>query len=103
VKNQRTDYIHVIPIKRKQMFHQEPIITILILYLVSKAIVLSVMLIYYLFSPEQGTTSAHHRPRQKQVTRLHLTLKSTRHQQPVSGRHRKTALQQTIEETFSSN
>jgi hypothetical protein len=85
------------------MFHQEPIITILILYLVSKAIILSVMLIYYLFSPEKGTMPTHHRPRQKQITRLHLTLKSTRHQQPVSGRHRKTALQQTIEETFSSN
>jgi hypothetical protein len=88
------------------MFHQTSFISVLILYLVSKAVILSVLLIYYLFSPEKGSDihpgSRHIGRQQRNVTRLHLTLKNPR-RQPGPALHRKTALQQTIEETFSSN
>jgi len=86
------------------MFHHDPVVFILVIYLVSKAVVLCVLLIGYLFSPEKERPS---RPAQKASQalppRLTLTLKNPRHERPRPCKHRKTALQQTVEETFSDN
>ncbi len=84
------------------MYYHDPVVSILVIYLVSKAVVLCVLLICYLFAPEKERP-ANSSGKPAAPTRLTLTLKNPHVERPTPCRHRKTALQQTVEETFSSN
>ncbi|KAA2238615.1 hypothetical protein F0L74_20540 [Chitinophaga agrisoli] len=84
------------------MYYHDPVVSILVIYLVSKAVVLCVLLICYLFAPEKERPAPVSQEKAA-ATRLTLTLTNPRAQRPEPCRHRKTALQQTVEETFSSN
>jgi hypothetical protein len=89
------------------MFLKDPVVNTILIYLVCKAVILSLMLTYHWLFRQKRRRRNRRRmpdPRRTAAPRLILTVKEdTRNRTTVSGRHTRTALQQTIEETFSSN
>ena len=88
------------------MLLKEPVVNAIIIYLISKTIILSVMLTYHSFFAKKNKRPKGKPapdPRRISAPRLVLTLKDDNSKTAAAGRHTRTALQQTIEETFSSN
>lgn len=88
------------------MLLKEPVVNTIIIYLISKTIILSVVLsCHFFFTKKSKRPKGKPAPGPRRVSapRLVLTLKDDNSKTMAAGRHTRTALQQTIEETFSSN
>jgi hypothetical protein len=89
------------------MFLKDPVVNTILIYLVCKAMILSLMLAYHWLFRQKRRRRNRRRmpdPRRTAAPRLILTIKEdTRSGTAVSRHHTRTALQQTIEDTFSSN
>lgn len=87
------------------MLLKEPLVNTIIIYLIGKTLILGLVLVYYSVFHKKSKRPKGKRamdPRRAAAPRLILTLKDD--ERPAKGgRQTKTALQQTIEETFSSN
>jgi hypothetical protein len=87
------------------MLLKEPIVNAIIIFVISKTAILSAVLAYYSFFVRKSRRpkgKAAPDPRRTAAPRLVLTLKEG-NKTGGAGREARTALQHTIEETFSSN
>lgn len=88
------------------MLLKDPVVNAIIIYLISKTVILSIVLVYHsLFAKKNKRPKGKPAPDPTRISapRLVLTLKDDNRKTVAAGRHTRTALQQTIEETFSSN
>lgn len=88
------------------MLLQEPFVNAIVIYLISKTVILSVLLVYYSFFTKKNKRPKGKPapdPRRTAAPRLVLTLKDDRAHTTTAGREIRSALQHTIEESFSSN
>jgi hypothetical protein len=88
------------------MLLQEPFVNAIVIYLISKTVILSVLLVYYSFFTKKNKRPKGKPapdPRRTAAPRLVLTLKDHKANTTTAGREIRSALQHTIEESFSSN
>jgi hypothetical protein len=88
------------------MLLQQPVVSAIVIYLISKTMILSVILVYYSFFTKKNKRPKGKPaldPRRTAAPRLVLTLKDDHSSATTAGREVRSALQHTIEESFSSN
>lgn len=88
------------------MFLKDPVVNAIAIYLICKMVIVSVILAYYSFLTKKNRRPKGKPapdPRRTAAPRLVLTLKDDRNSATAANREVRSALQHTIEETFSSN
>jgi hypothetical protein len=88
------------------MFLKDPVVNAIAIYLICKMVIVSVILTYYSFLTKRNKRPKGKPapdPRRTAAPRLVLTLKEHHGRADAAGREVRSALQHTIEETFSSN
>jgi hypothetical protein len=88
------------------MFLRDPVVNAIAIYLICKTVIVSVILAYYFFLTRKNKRPKGKPapdPRRTAAPRLVLTLKEPHHSTNEASREIRSALQHTIEETFSSN
>jgi len=88
------------------MLLQEPVVNAIVIYLISKTVILSALMVYYSFFTKKNRRPKGRPapdPRRTAAPRLVLTLKEDKAGATTAGREIRSALQHTIEESFSSN
>jgi hypothetical protein len=88
------------------MFLKDPVVNAIAIYLICKLVIVSVILTYYSFVTRKNKRPKGKPapdPRRTAAPRLVLTLKEHNSRSNAASREVRSALQHTIEETFSSN